>query len=297
MLLTGLALAVVLLIAVQLTHSLRGMPSEKSDGVIEQQDLNETVKPVFFTAISEEGTRLRLSGESEPGATISIEERGTSLQSVEARQDGKWTTVLDIADKDMMAIELVVDVGSGAKIRSDETLYRVPPPVHQVSTDTHNVQSMIMVTAPGGPTRLIQSPFRGLPTSGPLSLGPVDYDEDGGVILSGRSEVPGQVRISANDVFVGEAQISQDGRWFLIAAETLPTGVYDLTASLIDGNKTVSEVSVPFERLRLGGLVTSSVKIAYNPSHWQIARNLYGGGRQYTVVFAPGNIDPVPPAP
>ncbi len=299
-LITGFVLALGLLLAVQVTHSLQGGRIDATaDAITSAPDFNQTVTPVIFQSISEQAGQLRLSGESEPDVVIVVQNNGQNFRQIKADSSGNWTTVLNVEDDPVMIIDLLVFVENGAKIRSDETLIRIPAPktYHTADTDADGVSvetpapALIMITAPGGPTRIVQSPFQGLPTAGPLSMGSIDYDESGSVIFSGMSEVSGQVRIYANDVLVGERPVEKNGRWYFIAAETLPMGSYEIKAELLTEPGVVSVVAVPFERLRKDPAPDSgaeaSLRVNYVPYRWQVSRAIYGGGRQYTAVFAP----------
>lgn len=296
MLITGFALALGLLIAVQITGSLRSDGPDVPDPEIQPQDLNKTIVPVIFKDITETDGELRLSGTSEPNAVISVRNGDENLRQMKASKDGTWTTALSIEETEVLAIELLSFVDNGAKVRSDETLYRIPAPrrVLEYETDVRP-PSLILITAPGGPSRIIQSPFRGLPTNGPLSMGPIDHDESGSVIFSGVASQPGLVRIFAVDRLIGESGVGPDGRWFFIAAETLPVGEYDIRVQLVSGPDATAEVTVPFVRVRAQNNPISNdpVSVTFEPYRWQISRNLYGGGQQHTSIFAPQEAEPI----
>lgn len=290
-LVTGFVLALGLLLAVQVTQSLRGGQAEVPETAeISPDAFNQTVNPVIFKSISEQDGELRISGTSEAGAVISIRNDGQNFRQIKANGKGEWSITLDIDSDPAMIIDLVVFVENGAKIRSDETLFRIPAPTTIDLADRTNPAALIMITAPGGPTRIVQSPFRGLPTVGPISMGPIEYDDSGSVIFSGTSEARGQVRIFANNVLVGERPVSASGRWFFIAIETLPLGSYPITAEILTIDGDVHRVSVPFQRLKHENedeRAGRALRVNYDPGIWQVSRNIYGGGRQYTAIFAP----------
>ena len=300
MLLTGLALALGLLLAVQISQRIRA-PNESviSENVQNPStpDLNATVDPVIFSSMSEQNGELRLSGTSEPGVTISVEDRGQLLSSVRSDEAGQWNTAFSVDPARNMVIDLVVNISDGARIRSDEKLYRIAAPEDLTNEDGVVPPVLLMVTAPGGPTRIIQSPFRGLPTNGGLSMGPIDYDDSGGVIFSGASENAGRVRIYANNVVVGERSVATNGRWFFIAAETLPSGAYEIRAELITDQGIAASVAVPFERLRAPENSSDQLHVSFQPFAWHVRRKLLGGGYQYTAIFAPEDGEPIVVSP
>jgi|GEM_PF-1064530 len=274
------------------------------------------VQPASFQRISEfrDGTfqRLRLSGRAEPDAVVVITNRGERLRQVSVNDLGQWGVTLDVEDKPM-ALEAQLYMGEDAPaIRSEETVFRLPIPETEPDraqqgelfpeTETppisvYKSSALIMVTAPGSPTRVIQSPFGGTPTSGPLSLSVIDYDFSGGVIITGTSSVPGRVRFYAQNAVIGETGIGVGGRWNFIAGRMLPPTKIQLTAELIPASGAPNapeeriSISVPFIFLPLlqeedtDGSGALSVNI--DPKQWQVRRTLIGGGGQTTVIFAP----------
>ena len=296
MLLTGLVLALGLLLAVQISQRIRA-PNDSvvtdQAGVIEEPDLNKTIDPVIFKTMSEQDGELRLSGTSEPNVLITIEDRGRRLSEIRSDDNGQWSAAFKVEPTNNLVIDLVAHIDDGARVRSDEKLFRITAPNDQTSEDGMLPQALLMITAPGGPTRLIQSPFRGLPTDQGLSLGPIDYDESGGVIFSGASEQAGRVRIYANDVRVGERGVATNGRWFFIATDTLPRGSYDIRIDLVDGELVIASVNVQFERMDPPENSAEQLHVSYQPFVWQIRRKLLGGGYQYTAILAPLESDPI----
>jgi len=294
---TGLVLAVLLLIAVQ-TIGVFSNTSEFSNDSSKTSKSESTVDtgitPVIFRTVSEYGDtsarQLRLNGTSEPNAVLIVLNRNERLRQIKADDDGNWTLDIQIKTADIMVIEVVMFAEGGLNVRGDETVFRVPVP-NESTSEVINA-ALIMVTAPGGPTRIIQSPFGGSPTNGPLSMGPIDYDDSGGVIFSGTTEEEGRVRLYAENQVIGETRVGAGGRWnFIAGRQMLPRGEYAISAELIKSDGIRARVTVPFERLAPSqdpdSLPSDIPDIRYEPFRWQIRRQLLGGGAQYTAIFAP----------
>lgn len=293
MLLTGFVLALGLLIAVQVTQSLRGPQDTISEAPQNGTDvLNQTISPVVFSSVSEQNNQLRLSGTCEPDAVVTLQNQGENSRQIKANSDGQWSVVINVTDKDVLILDLIVFVENDVRVRSDETLYRIPPPPLDDAAELESVPSrsaLLMIAAPGGPSRIIQSPFRGLPKSGALSIGPVDYDQSGSALFSGTSEAEGQVRILANNIAVGTSRVGANGRWFILAPDTLPVGASEITVELLTVTGETFQIILPFERLKdqKSDPEAKPLNVKYQKHKWQISRRLYGGGRQFTAVFAP----------
>lgn len=189
-----------------------------------------------------------------------------------------------------MVLEIVMFVEGGLNVRGDETVFRVPVPSNDAEENAELKTALIMVSAPGGPTRIVQTPFGGSPTDGPLTMGPIDYDDSGGVIFSGTTEEEGRIRIFAGPQAIGETRVGAGGRWYFIAGEgMLPIGEYEIAAELIKPEGVGARVSVDFERLAPSENteISYTPDVRYDPFRWQVRRQLLGGGAQYTAIFAP----------
>lgn len=271
------------------------------------------VQPASFQQINEfrEGIfqRLRLSGNAEAGAVVVITNKEERLRQVRVNELGQWGVTLDVEDG-LMALnaQLYMDEDTPG-VRSEETVFRIPIPIPEVepnseiaSDSVYKTPALIMVTAPGSPSRIIQSPFGGVPTAGPLSLFVIDYDYTGGVIITGTSSVPGRVRIYAQDAVIGDIGIGVGGRWVFIAGRMLPRAKIILRAELIPAQGAPNapsepiSISVPFNFLApvqeedTDG--SGALLVNRDPLQWQIRRTLIGGGGQSTIVFAPEITEP-----
>jgi len=294
MIATGLVLTLLLLVAVQTTSFLSRSSGPDSPKAASNEAVVDTgITPVIFRTISEYGAAnersLRISGTSEPGAVLVLLNQNERLRQIKSDETGNWSLDISVDEAEIMVLEIVMFVEGGLNVRGDETVFRVPVP--QADDDQSFVvkPALIMVSAPGGPTRIVQTPFGGSPTDGPLTMGPIDYDDSGGVIFSGTTEEEGRVRIYAGSSAIGETRVGAGGRWNFIAGNMLPLGEYEIAAELIKSDGLKARVSVPFERLppSQNKEISTIPDIRYEPFRWQVRRQLLGGGAQYTAIFAP----------
>lgn len=299
MIIGGLVLAFILFVGVSLSGRWAPSSGTPEDTVA---PVAASLTPVTFTRVSEieiDGrTVLQLSGLAEPSSIVVLLDRGDRLLQIRATPQGVWSARLDITGPGMAVEAILFDASSNptepeaaetldamTSIRGVETIFRIHRPNDEEGTES----SLIMISAPGAPTRLVQSPFNGLPSNGPLAIGAVDYDDKGGVIFSGVSEVEGRVRLYVANAAIGETRVGLDGRWTYIASSVMPLGEYEVRAELLDGVGN-PVVSVPFERLPPmppSGSDDGSLSVNFSSYRWQIRRSLVGGGTQSTVIFAP----------
>lgn len=302
MIVGGLVLAFVLFLGLSLAERRDGM------GVAETSPTSLAEKasltPVTFGSVTEsltpEGPALRLDGQAEPGSIIVLLDRGETVSQVRTDETGRWGASLPIPARPM-AIEAVmfdsdpVDQTERAiSIRGVETIFYIQRSVG----DDDPAPALLLITSPGAASRLVQSPFGGLPGSGddgrgPLFLGPIDYDDAGGVIFSGLSSEQGRVRLYVSGSAIGDTRVGPDGHWAYIASSVLPLGEHSVRAELImPDQQQRAEVEVPFERLAPlpggdNGGDDGALSVIFEPFHWQIRRALVGGGSQSTVIFSP----------
>ena len=297
MIATGLALALLLLVAVQMTSFLSrtpGLSEETPPSVVADNSDDTGIMPVIFRTISEYGNstekQLRLNGTCEPGTVLILLNKNERLRQIKSDETGNWSVDIRVDPLEIMVLEIVMFVEGGLNVRGDETVFRVPVPPSGDTENSASKPALIMVTAPGGPTRIVQTPFGGSPTDGPLTMGPIDYDDSGGVIFSGTTEEEGRVRIFVGPQRIGDTRVGAGGRWnFIAGGGMMPLGEYEVTAELIKSDGVKARVSVPFEKLAPTETTNASIvpDIRYDPFRWQVKRQLLGGGVQYTAIFAP----------
>jgi nucleoid-associated protein YgaU len=74
--------------------------------------------------------------------------------------------------------------------------------------------------------------------------------EGRGVFVAGVADPGRKVRVYANDILLGEAEASPDGRFLIETERDLPVGDYIIRADALEpnGDKVVARAAVPFER-------------------------------------------------
>lgn len=316
----GLLLAVALVVILQMLDVLSrldGADAQNPPPVIAETADPLGLAPTLFEDISEyeqNGVKkLRLSGTAQPNTVVIISNRGQRERQIKSDENGNWMVTMDAVDEQPMVLEAVLYTDSNVTIRGDETIYRIvmprAPQENVETSETEEAQNgdeppkedksrptLIMVSVPGGPTRIVTSPFGGSPTEGPLTMGPIDYDDAGGVIFSGTTSEAGRVRLYAGEAAIGETRVGAGGRWNFIAGRMLPMGEYDVRAELIRPDAERVQVTVPFERLPPIEMDQANIpRVRFEPFRWQIRRALLGGGAQNTVIFAPREAEAILP--
>lgn len=261
-------------------------------------DPNQSVRPAIFRSVTERGGQILLRGTAQPEVVVSILGNGERRQQIRADKDGIWSAEIDVSNDPSLIISLTSFLDETSQVNGDELLLRITNPRDAVSDEASdegeevldNTAPLILLTAPGGPSRVIRTPFGSLPSQGPLTLGPIEYDDLGGVIFSGFATQVGRLRIFGDEELIGETRVGANGRWYLIAAETLPLDPYALRVQLQETNGTETNINVNFKRIAPEDRSELSPYVVYDDAVWHIRRDLSGGGVQYTAVMSQGSI-------
>ena len=178
--------------------------------------------------------------------------------------------------------------------------------------------AVAILTPPDAAPRVLQ----GLPAapaahpaagSGRLGLEVVDYDEHGAIRFGGSAAPGASVRAYVDNRAAGDTRADVDGHWSLNPADAVPPGDHRLRIDQIGGSgKVAARVELPFERTSLASPDLREGRIVVQPraTLWRIARQAYGQGVRYTVIYQanrdqirdpnmifPGQIFAIPPQP
>jgi hypothetical protein len=297
----GLAIILVLFIAL-LSVKFFQNNSNSIDNKVTNNDykVDTGITPINFSNVSILNNKIiSIEGTSEPDRLIVLLNNNERINQIESNDEGFWKVDVLLDNQNIMAIEVVMFYNSEVSIRGDETLYSIPSIIKNNNNQLFGTESLynyrdeelnmlVMLTAPGGPSRIIQSPFNQTPSNGPLMMSALDYDDSGGVIFSGTTDEAGLVKVYAGEILVGETRVEAGGRWNFIAGNLLPVGNYYISSELVKDEVVVARIDVPFVRMlpSTEKEKTSLPRVVYDLESWQISRPLLGGGIQHTVIFA-----------
>lgn len=310
MILTGLVLAFALLAVT--TFLQRSMQGEQTGDISETQSANSALpvpitgqfdhSPAGILSATQSGSQFSLMGAGVSGAGISLLMASHEIARTKVDASGKWK--IDFSydfQTDPGVVDVLMFTPDGHEIRSDQSLFVIPvsfkpPNIQERKTgeeskiDHENVtRVLLLLTAPGASSRVLQTPYPSLLQSNGLSLEVIDYDNSGGVIFSGSANRLGKVRIYADGNLVGETHVDSGGRWSLIFGNIMPLGEYEISAELVVEDRPSVRLTLPFERMRPMFEAEGSPKllVQHLDDRIQIGRALFGGGYQYSVIYAP----------
>jgi len=292
--------------------SLPDNDDSKNKPVIIQKDTlqkTETVgiapmqQPSFDVVRVDENCGLLVAGRAEPTAVVSIFANETKLGEVTSSSRGEWVFV---ADKPLDTGAQKINVTAiNPNNQQVETPRMVIMQVPDCSKQLQERESAIAVLTPKPEaaansalpdrvSKLLQVPEPKGDLSGAkdLSLGSIDYDDEGNIALSGTGKPGGSIDIYLDNKYVDSAEIGEDGNWQISPEKDVAPKEYQLRVDQKDASgNVISRVEIPFKReaaedviLAKGGLEIRAVVQPGN-SLGRIARRMYGDGLQYTVIY------------
>jgi nucleoid-associated protein YgaU len=137
-----------------------------------------------------------------------------------------------------------------------------------------------------GPTRVLNLPG-GKPKGDALSLATVDYDPTGRAILAGTGKPKSALNLYLDNALMGQITVDDNGNWSFLPSSPISPGLHKLRIDQIDPQgKVVSRVELPFEQAPTA-LAASDGRVIIQPGNslWRLARQSYGSGLRYTVIY------------
>jgi LysM repeat protein len=166
-----------------------------------------------------------------------------------------------------------------------------------------------------GPTRVLNVPNQpaeasaGAPKVPEISA--IDYDPEGRAVLSGRAPEGARLFVYLDNESIGEAVANEDGLWTFTPATPIAPGLHVIRVDQVDETgKVLARAQTPFEQAAVplaaqagseaqeaasvtGSTADSSAvaaaegRIVVQPGNslWKIARESYGQGVRYTVIY------------
>ena len=254
------------------------------------------VSPEFdLVRISRGGTGV-IAGRVAPGAVVELFANGEKISEVTADNSGEWVMILEQPlESGSVELNLKSQSSSDGSLSeaSDVVVVSVPERDSErfIEQEENGVVAVLSPKDGEGPSKILQRPGVGSfsEVGDSLSIDTIDYGEGSNPIVSGAALPRVDVRLYLDDQFVGTTKTNDDGVWTItIESDDSISGSHQLRADqTVAEGKVLLRVIQPFDT---GGSLdpstaTSGVIIKPGNTLWQIARQLYGSGVRYTVIF------------
>lgn len=250
------------------------------------------VIPGFDIVKVDPGGHAVIAGRAAPGAKVQVLDGDKPLGDVTADDRGEWVLVptAPIPPGERQLSLLATDPTSGAKTKSTDTValaVAAPTP----APGSGKGSGTVAVLLPGNanePAQTLQTPnSRG----GSLSLDTAEYNEKGQLMLSGHAAPGATLHLYADNQPIGTVTTDDQGKWSSVSPRPPQRpqghggGKVELRVDQLGANGSVAQrIAEPFEP-PAAQAATVQYTVQNGNSLWVIARQTYGKGLQYTVIF------------
>jgi nucleoid-associated protein YgaU len=256
-----------------------------------------TMPPSFdVVKVGPTGTTV-IAGRAEPGSKVTIRDGDKVVGEVTADRRGEWVLVPEqpLGPGDRL-LSLEASNRQGAAVRSNETVaLSIGPPAAggegqtalAVALPRDGSGAARVLQRPDGGTRA-QADATGTGTPNPLSMESVEYDAQGRVVLSGRAPPNATLQIYLGNEAVATVTADADGGW--TATSTRPVGRRRVELRLDqigEDGRVAQRVALPLARAAAMQLTAGqNYTVLPGNSLWQIARQTYGNGVRYLIIYS-----------
>jgi hypothetical protein len=237
-------------------------------------------KPSFdIVRVNPKGDAV-IAGHAAPGSDIRIEEAGREIGHAQADEHGDWVFVpTEPLPPGTRELTLTARSPDGRETKSDGSVLLVVPDHGQAQVP------VAVLSTPEAPPSVLQS----APDAGKgLGLEAADFDEHGAARLAGRAPPGASVRVYLDDKPVGDARADAEGRWVLSPQGTVEPGEHHVRLDQIgtDGH-VIARVLAPVPRELAEAPASAAGHVVVRPGEtlWRLARNAYGSGARYTLLY------------
>jgi hypothetical protein len=180
----------------------------------------------------------------------------------------------------------------GGVVAGDSSVLLVIPDHAKTAPSDAQPSTALAVLSPQSLTaapRLLQAPTAG----SEFGLDVLDYDDAGGVRFAGHAPAGSTVRLYVDNKAIGEALTTQARAWALVPAIAIAPGQHSLRVDQIGSRgQVLARVELPMMReaprgapVVPGDPVVSRLVVQPGASLWRLARDTYGQGTRYTVIY------------
>lgn len=246
-------------------------------------------KPSFdIVRVNPKGDAV-MAGRAAPGARVTIADGGKVIGQAQADQSGDWVFIPSAPlAPGARTLTLSEQTATGTEAKGDRSVVLVVPEPAAGAQQPSKPPALAVLTGPNVPPAVLTGPPGGESgaTGTRLGLSAAEYGGSGTLQVAGTAAPGATVRVYMDDKAVGQAVAGPDGKWGLSSgAAALAPGEHRVRVDQLAGNGTVAaRIEQAFARLQAQP-VNGEIRIAPGQNLWTIARQTYGHGIRYLVIF------------
>ncbi len=241
------------------------------------------IRPDFDVVRVDKDGNVVIAGRATPDCTIIIRDGETEVGRTSVDRAGEWVLVPDDAlGAGARELTLVAECEGAEPLTADRVVALVVPERGGNAVPERAGNALAVAVPSEGEAEVLQ---RRAPAA---AVGKIDFDETGRTTLSGTAAPNATVRIYLDNALVGTTQADGDGTWSLTLDRDVAPGNYTLRIDQVHPDGTVlARSELPFARAEPPkDLAPGRVVIIQPGDHlWGIARQRYGSGFQFTLIY------------
>ena len=249
----------------------------------------QPMAPEFDIVRVDENGNIVIAGRATPDCTIVVRDGDDVVGSTTVDRRGDWVLVPDEPlTPGQRQLSLVAECGDAEPVDSDRVVV-LAVPEHGAGT---GALAVAVAREGSAPAQVLQTPAGGRSaadgTPPEVAVASVDYDDAGDIALSGTAQPGSTVQVYVDNQPIGRATADDVGRWTLTPDRKVDPGSYTLRVDQVTPEgKVVARAQIPFVRGQpLTNLPPGRVIIIQPGDYlWRIARERYGTGFQYTLIY------------
>ena len=241
----------------------------------------DLIAPKFDVVRVDKQGNAVVAGVASPNSTVQVLGNGAEVARAQTDGSGNFVALFDIpAGQPPLVLELVADP-DGAQIKSAESFTILP------IDPTHKTAPLIVAKDDEGVTLLQAEPIAPSATDSvtEIQIDTIDYGATGDVIIKGRANADGRVRVSIKDGTPIESPIT-DGAW-QVSLPDVAVGEHALLVEALDETNTITATidSTLNRALPQTADGNRQVTIQAGDHLWALAYESYGDGLRYLQIF------------
>ena len=241
----------------------------------------DLIAPKFDVVRVDKQGNAVVAGVASPNSTVQVLGNGAEVARAQTDSSGNFVALFDIpAGQPPLVSELVADP-DGAEIKSAESFTILP------IDPTHKTAPLIVAKDDEGVTLLQAEPIAPSATDSvtEIQIDTIDYGATGDVIIKGRANADGRVRVSIKDGTPIESPIT-DGAW-QVSLPDVAVGEHGLLVEALDETNTIT-ATIDSTLNRVSPQTADGnrqVTIQAGDHLWALAYESYGDGLRYLQIF------------
>ena len=266
---------------------------------VSQKSMDEAIKETFpvekaqgsfdVVRIDNDGVSV-LAGKSPPNQIIKIYKDDFLIAEGLSDSQGNWVITLDdnIPNEVLNLKISTTNPGDQIEVFSDQIVTIMPNKIVDKAENLLSDENIVLLTQDDKASQILSNDPSFLQDETIVNIQSIDYNEEN-LVLGGNAEANKAVNTYIDNKYVGTAISDKLGKWTLNIDDNIVPGEYEIRADMVDDERfVIARTSTKFTRLFDdvdGNFGINTITIEPGDNLWNISRNKYGTGMQYTVIY------------